>query len=677
MTNLFSSTRRTITVLFLFTFIISSPNAANTATVNSGLLDLSLEELLDINITTLSKETVPLKDAPASVFILTSEDIKRSGAKTLHDSLRLVPGLTVANITGNTWAISARGFIDIWANKLLVMVDGRSTYTPLYSGTNWDELNLYLDDIERIEVIKGPGTAIWGANAVNGIINIITKHSSDTVGVRGYVATGNYNNNDGAISFGSKIGDSTYGRAYVKFFDSNDNEDLSGTFDNGLEARDRFKDLRGGFRLDTSLAGGNTLMLTGEVYEIVSESLSTSLSLVAPPTNEEFINHHRGSNLNLKWSKTISPDSGFYIQTYYNERNREAYGADRKISTFDFDFNHFFNITPSNRITWGAGYRNDKDRIEDSFSVSFDPNENSNYLLSYFLQDELSIGNTFNLSLGIKVEDNEYSGSDTYPSLRALWKISDNHSLWAGATRSIRQVSRSHSDIRINIYTIPFLLRIGSIYGTDSYRPEEVTSYELGYRGASKSLSFDISTFYSEYDYLTTSEQGLPFPDPDNPGFLVIPIYFENLMYGETYGAEAVLTIKPSNNWKLRLGYSINKMALHLREESQSADPSGISRDEIYEDTSPDQQVFANLFINITDSLSFDILAYYMDSLPYLNIPSYTKIDARIGWRPNDNVEVSIAGHNLTDPGHIEFETSELYSTEVPRIVYGKISFKY
>ncbi len=640
-----------------------------------NLADLSLEELMDIKVTSVAKKEQKLSQAAAAIHVITQEDIRRSGMNSIPELLRTVPGLQVAKFDSNTWAISARGFNFRFASKLLVLIDGRSIYTPVFSGINWDDHDLPLEDIERIEVIRGPGGTLWGANAVNGVINIITKHTEDTQG--GLVSGGAGTEEKGftTIRYGGKISEDAKYRVYGKYF--NRDESVTRT---GGSGNDDWHATRGGFRVDWKASEKNSLMFTGDYFEGESNfRVRNQVKSLTAPFAASFNTTAEvdGAHFLTKWKRQLSANSDLALQVYYNrERRRSRFIPQLLEDTFDIDFQHHFKLNDRNKIFWGLGQRFVYDSLEGNLGFSFSPKYRLNHRSSLFVQDEITIvPDQVRLTLGSKFEENSYTGFEIQPSARILWTPNENHSIWAAVSRAVRTPSRTEDTGRINVTASagPVLL---TKFGSNDYGSEELLALELGYRGQlRKDFYFDIATFAHVYENLLTQERQSPFVETTPaPAHTVVPFVVDNLGSGEIFGVELFANWKPINWWTLKGGLTFLAVDFHLN--AASTDTALIQS----EDNDPNVQWQLHSHMDLPHQLELDTALYYVDELENLNVPDYTRLDIRLGWHPTDEVELSLVGQNLTDPEHPEFGNSILSTgtaTQVERSVYGKVTWKF
>jgi iron complex outermembrane recepter protein len=662
--------------------------AAALLAVNSGaqsgqsvpdVTTLSMEDLMNMQVTSVSKRTQKVADAAAAVFVITQEDIRRSGATSIPEALRLVPGLEVARIDENKWAIASRGFNGRFDNKLLVLIDGRSVYTPLFSGVYWNVQDVMLEDIDRIEVIRGPGATLWGANAVNGVINIISKKAKDTQG--GVVSAGAGTEQRGSSSarYGSTIGNTAY-RAYGKYFNWGPS-----LYSSGTTAHDGWDELRGGFRADWTPAGANSLTLQGDIYQSKYGETLTVPSLSAPYSST-FPNNgnYSGGNILGRWNHS-SEGASMSLQMYYDNTTI----ADNSLfvdhqNIFDMDFQQGFHVGDSQQFVWGLGYRSIRDRNDSSFSVSLQPNQVTLNHFSAFLQDEVSlVDNRLRLTFGSKFEHNDFTGFEVQPNARLLWTLTPNQSVWTAVSRAVRTPALTEEGLRLNSAVIPPATppnptpfpAVVTVFGSHQFQSEDLLAYELGYRvQVTSSLSADIATFYNNYSNLRTAEPGVPsLEGSPAPTDIVIPFFAANKMSGGTYGAELFADWKVIPKWRLVGSYSYLQM--DIRKNSDSLDPTADNPN----GSSPRHQWYVRSSIDLPMHFEDDTTLRFVDHLPSLNIPSYYSLDAHLGWRPVQLVEFSIGGQNLLNNQHLEFIPDFINTapTVVKRTVYGSLTFRF
>ncbi|CAN2039437.1 iron complex outermembrane recepter protein [Candidatus Magnetomoraceae bacterium gMMP-15] len=642
------------------------------------LEDFSLEELMQVKVTSVSKKPEKLSETSAAVFVITQEDIQRSGATSIPEALRLAPGVQVQQIDITNWAVSIRGFNDKYCNKLLVLMDGRSVYTPIFSGVFWDIQDTMMEDIERIEVIRGPGSTLWGANAVNGIINIITKSAKETqgtlinsIGSKDYVS--------GNVRYGNKIGDSGHYRLYAmhsRRYESNDLDDWDYDKDFGAYS-DNWRALRGGFRFDSQNMD-NSFTVQSEIFSN-QEDIQSSSILDDPQFSDDNSEDSKvyGGHILSRWNHVFSKTSDTSLQFYYSHEERDAFAAEYRIDILDFDFQHHLTKWKNHEITWGFGCRFILDRINELFTIHFDPESYDQHLFSVFIQDKVQLlPNLLSLTIGSKLEHNDFTGFEVQPGLCLLWTPQREHTVWAAVSRAVRSPSRVDRDAHVverynmesddmnfddkNVNAI-----IESQLGSKDFESEELIAYELGYRvQPDRNLLLDLTVFYNFYDKLATVEKGESFIDDSKRNDLIIPFYTDNNMKGETYGLELAVDWKAADWLRLRASYSYLKMNMTLCNDSTDTD----SLQEA-EGSGPKNQFSIRSSLDITKNILFDLWLHHLDKIPAQETDSYTNIDVRLAWKILKNFELSVVGKNLMDAEHTEF--SEL---EVERSVYFKLS---
>lgn len=624
----------------------------------SGLFNLDLDNLMNIEVTSVAKKEQKLFEVASAVHVINREDIARTGLNNVPELLRLVPGMHVAHINGHKWAINARGYNNIYANKLLVLVDGRTVYTPLFGGTYWNEQDLLLEDIERIEVIRGPGATLWGANAVSGVVNVITKHTKDTQQNFAMAGTGTEERGFIGGRVGGKKNDTSY-RAYIKYFNRDDSSDLS---------RDPHSDAwdmaRAGFRLDHEPeAGRDSLMVNGEVHSGKGHQIinipNPSLTAIVNPREPI---HFFGAHLLTQWKRILSNTSDWTLQTYLDHIDRDESKLlidDRQ--TFDVEFRHRFTPTQLQEITWGMGYRYVTDQLKNTVRYTFSPKHRTQHVISAFIQDEISLlsDKTLKFIVGTKVEHNDYSGLEFQPSARLLWLLNTSNSLWASVSRAIRVPTRGDHDTVLNAVGV-------TASGNEKFGEEKLISYELGHRfSAYGQLFVDTTLFFFDFDDMTTYEFD---------GVSDFPL--DNKKFAEHYGIETSATWQAADNWRIKASYSFADSQVHT--QSNSADPFK----EWEEYTSPEQQVRLNAYIDLPHDMSLNPALYYVDrlptasDLPAVEIKPYLRADVSLGWKPSTKLDFSLVLQNLLDPQHPEVgNTDDVLRSQIDRAIYAKVTW--
>ncbi len=606
------------------------------------LADLSIEELGNIQVTSVSKHAERLLDAPAAIFVITGEDIRRSGATRLPEALRLAPNLEVARASASSYAISARGFNNTIDNKLLVLIDGRVVYTPLFSGVFWDAQDVMLEDVERIEVISGPGAALWGANAVNGVINVITRRSSDTQGGYAYGNSGNLERGYGARYGGALGGDGSY-RVYGRFFDV-----FNTSRADGVTASDAWGKGQVGFRADWGTATDG-FMLQGDAYR-------GSLDQINLVVDEN--THTSGNNLLGRWNRDLAEGGQLRVQAYFDHTERDIPGNFAEhLNIFDVEFQHSLRAIGAHTVIWGGGYRYGDDRVTNSAVVAFLPADRGLRWSNVFAQDEIALEGNLRLSLGGKFENNYYTGTEFLPSARLAWKPLPERLVWGAASRAVRAPSRIDRDLFLPARTVP--MPAPALDGGPDFVSEVVKVFEVGYRAQpSPYATYSISLFHNIYDKLRSVE---PIPGGDT--------VLGNKMEGTGDGIEAWGNYQAARNWRLSAGGFFLRQRLRLKPDSGDTNVSLAGND-------PKRQFMLRSSLNLPDSAELDVGIRYVSALPNPSVPAYTAVDARLAWRLRREFELAVVGQNLFDPGHPEFGNAAARS-EMARGGYVKLKWYF
>ncbi|MBC8095160.1 MAG: TonB-dependent receptor [Akkermansiaceae bacterium] len=643
--------------------------------LSARLAEMSIEQLVDVevvSVNSLFKKQTSLDKAPAAVAIVTADDIRRLGITTLPEALRMVPGLNVARIDSHQWAVSARGFNAQFANKLLILVDGRTIYGPAYGGVNWGMQDILLEDLDRIEVIRGPGAALWGANAVNGVINILTKSARDTQGVLVSSSIGTEDQPSVAFRYGGQLATNLYYRVYGKYF----NRDGLPT-STGAEANDSWTSTQGGVRLDWEPTDADKFTLQGNLYDDVVHD-NENIVVLMPPyvSNTNTANHDVGANVLGRWTHEISGLSSLSLQAYFDHFRQEQVGSMETRDTFDFDAQHRFPLGERHDIIWGLGYHYTADKFPSSFFLTWTPLERQTELFSAFVQDEITlVPERLSVTIGSKFEHNDYTGVEIQPSLRLLWTPTEKQTVWAAVSRAVRTPSRYETGARVN-YSVsennstPGETRydVVSLFGNSGVGSENLIAFELGYRfEPMKGLSFDIATFYNQYNELL---RFVPEPSFDQGPITVFPQTFQNAGSAETYGVEISSQWKVTDQWRLMAGYSFLNVALHPNDPDFQGNPQ--------------HQFQLRSYLELPWNLELDGAAYFVDQqvaasgLGTATVPAYLRLDLGLIWHPTKSLEIGIWGHNLLDDRHPEFPSlKSSVQTEIPRGVSAKITWKF
>jgi len=641
------------------------------------LAQLKLEDLMNIEVTSVSKKGQKVSQAASAIFVITAEDVRRSGANKIPDLLRMVPGVEVAEINASTWAISVRGFNGQYSNKLLVMVDGRTIYSPMFSGVYWDANTVALSDIDRIEVIRGPGASVWGANAVNGVINIITKKASDTQGGMLETEAGTGEHGSGALRYGGKLG----GRGHYRVFAEGSNRPGFPSLQGG-SGKDDWQHANGGFRMDVNPSARDVVTLEGNAYRGNSGEIVSSMLTIYPPVNGllDLRTRYSGWNLLSRWDHVASDSSETSLQVYFDRSTRADTSYGFGINTFDVDFQHHVGWTSRQDFVWGLGYRLNSDSTLATRRIVFTPGERTLQLFSSFVQDEIAIRpNRLFLTIGTKLEHNGYTGFGAEPSARVAWTPSARHTLWAATSWAQRTPSRSDRDIRANFGVFPGPLDqplIIGYRGSPTQVAEQETSVETGYRGTlSNRLSLDATCFFNQYEHLVSIEPGMPeFEMAPAPPHLALLNRFANLSHGETHGFEVFADWKISRRWTINPGYAF--LAMHIQRDAGSQDLlSGAST----EGSSPNHQAQLRSEVQLPRGLQWNTAAYFVGPLPALTIPAYTRLDSNLTWQAGERFAISLVGQNLLRDQHVEYSgpNSTVLSDFVRRSGYVRLSWMF
>lgn len=640
------------------------------------LKKLPLEKLLEIDVTSVSKKEEKMTDAAAAIFVITSDDICRSGATSIADALRLVPGLQVAQLDSKIWAISARGMNSRFANKLLVLMDGRIVYSPAFSGVFWNLQDTFMDDIDRIEVIRGPGATLWGANAVNGVINIITKSATKTHGGLITTGMGTHEKYFGGIRYGNRINDNISFRIYSKYLDRSHFIDSSGN-----ATHDDWDSIQAGFRIDGELGDANHLTIQGDIIEVLAGQLSTPPANI-PPYYYSIIEDvkSKGKNLLFRLQHDFSNDSELSLQFYMDITEYNESLSHLKYDVYDFSLEHYFQLANRHEVIWGLGTRLIKDVFSNDTRIAFNPDSCNEKLISAFVQDNIIlIKDYLRFIIGSKIEHNDHTGYSIQPSGRLTWTPHKNHSLWGAVSRAVRMPSRGENSFNFDIDTIfpestlPVKL---SLIADQSMSLEELLAYEFGYRfHPYRKFSVDLALFYNEYEKLGTliSGETIMILDPDP--YLQMFSTVGNTTTAESYGIELAIDWLPLNWLRLRPTYTF----LSMNSESSSTP--------MFKDDFPRHQCSLMSSMDLPCHLQLNLWLRFVDKLTGMNVltsqitnvGSYTTIDAHLSWKPRPDLEFSIVGQNLLDRHHPEFVT-ELFSvanSEIERSVYGKIQWLF
>jgi len=639
------------------------------------LTQISLEDLMNIQVTSVSKKAQSISKVASAVYVIEAEDVRRSGATNIPDLLRTVPGVNVAQIDAHTWAISIRGFNERFTRSVLVLIDGRTVYSPLSGGVNWDQQNVPLEDIDRIEVIRGPGGTVWGANAVNGVINITTRSAAATKGGLIRVGGGSQQSAGGLAQYGSAVGNGAYRVSEDYSHEGN------GVTAEGQEADDGWHTLHGAIRTDWTLSPRDTLTVEGDISSVVGGQTAgspISPNLLVTGVHDDLVVVDAQDVLS-RWNRVLSAGSDFSLQIYFDRYNRLDSGFREIRDTVDVDFHHHVKLGSRNDIVWGLGYRVTSDNLNGSAGgnqITYTPPRSTDSLFSGFIQDELRLTNSLSVTFGSKLEHNAYTGVEFEPSAQLAWQPTDRQEVWISVARAIRQPTRTDVGVDANYaFQMPGG-GAGTVVLTGDPHPTtaKLHDYEIGYRvQPNKKVSVDVSTFLSYYHNLLTVEPQSPFFSSTPVPQLVVPEAFGTLANARSFGGEIASNWRVTSRWKIVSGYSLVRIKVGLDPSSEdvTADASA--------NATPEHQFQVRSSLNLTRNTDLDSSLSYVSALRGLAAtPGYERFDTRLAQRLGNHVEISLVGQNLLSGRHAEFADSEgLLHTLERRSVSGAITWRF
>jgi iron complex outermembrane receptor protein len=634
---------------------------------DNDLSQASLEDLMNIQVTSVSKKEQKLSKTGAAIFVITQEDIRRSGATNIPDLLRLAPGVDVARVDANRWAISIRGFNDQHANKVLVLIDGRSVYSPSFSGVFWDLQDVPLEDIERIEVIRGPGGTVWGANAVNGVINIITKSAKTTQGGLIVAGTGSQDHADTLVQYGGSIGQAGAYRVYGEY-----SAIANSVLPSGQQGSDGWSAGQAGFRSDWDLSPRDSLTVQGDFLKTDGgQTITTVFSNVLTETLDDVVTSTAGNALG-RWTHTLANGSQMSLQLYDDYSRHVEQGFVDAQNTVDLDFQDHLSLGSRNDVVWGLGARLIDSNYAAGYALSILPNHQVDGLFSAFLQDELRLTNSLSITLGSKVEHNHFTGFEYEPSVQLVWALTAKQTVWASAARAIREPSTGDEGVQLDEAIVPLGSMFGLIklVGNPNLKAEQLRDFEAGYRAqVNKRFSLDVSTFVSVYHDLQTAipqkpylafQQGVPY--------LVLPQLSLNAAGAHSYGAEFSGNWNVTHRWRLSPGYSFVHIDMSGYLPGVTAPPGA----------SPNHQFQVRSMLDLPHRLEWDNTLGFVSKLAVGDVPAYARVDSRLGWRLGEFIELSVVGQNLLAPRHAEFfDFYGVDHTLVERSVFGKATWRF
>jgi iron complex outermembrane receptor protein len=621
------------------------------------LADLSIEELLAIRVVSGSKKSQRVTETAAAIYVITADDIQRQNASTLTELLRQVPGLLVARESTGEWAISIRGFNDKHANKLLVLMDGRTLYSPLYGGVEWDVQDPMLEDIDRIEVIRGPGAALWGANAVNGVINIITKPSSETLGGLIALDAGTLEKGSIAARYGGSIGSKLQYRVFTKYFDRKSLQDAAGDAPWG-----GWTNLRQGGRVDLSLSQNDSIMVTGEWSHGSLRGPDNEIVSFTAPFESAVDEHDKttASFLLTRWTRKLREGSEFDLQILHDRiRQYDGLGHDKdeSIDMTDVEFSHHLKVLGRHDLVWGAGFRRVHDVILPAFDSSFTPGSFTARTFNSFIQDEITLKPQLRLTAGVKVERNAFSGLETQPTARLWWAPSPAHSVWSAVSRAVRVPSRSEHD-QDELESIGENddgdVEYERLVESPLFKPERLTSYELGYRFVRAArLSVDVASFYNVYHDLQTLEtQATRLTNAPITGVMT-PLIRANLARGRVAGAELTAFWTASNSVRLSGNYTRLYMRLHAGPDSNDEDA------EAFQEKNAENQFYLRADADLPHRLGLTMEVRYVGAIAGEGVDGYAEGNVHLARRLRQGLRLSVSLENLFHARHAEWNFGE------------------
>jgi len=678
--------------IFIILLALICPSLAFSAEEQSiveenEIFEMDIHQLMqtEVIVTSVSKRPEQLHKAASAIYVLTQEDIRRSGAVNIMEALRMVPGVLVSKLNQNRYAISIRGFNQrLGSDKLLVLMDGRSIYSPVQSGVFWIGQDTVLEDIERIEVIRGPGAALWGSNAVAGVINIITKSAGETQGGLVSGGAGTEERGFGTLRYGGKLENGLNYRVYGKYRDRD-----AGIAADGSDSFDSKQMGQGGFRTDWQINKQDHLTLQGDYYRLNSDLDFTSrfISLSAGSAPFQGTNVQEGVNFLTRWNHTLDDSSSYQLQMYYDRLKRKSgVPFDNVVDQLDIDFQHNFLFKNIHNVSWGLNYRYTYFDLETTSIIQ--NTKDDSHLASLFLHDEIQlIPNELSLIIGSKFEYNVFTGLEIQPSIRTAWNPHPNHTIWAAFSRAVRIPTVSDENTTVNnillpagttLPPLPLPLLIQQIPNSGT-QAEELLAYELGYRvKANEKLNFDVTAYYFDYDNLIASNAVGPFPGVFNPGppaHFVFQVFNDNAVEGEIYGVELSGQWQVLRNWRLSGSYTFADTQLH---PFPGAPVDSVAFQEGFEAEGEPEHIFnIRSYLNLPHNLELDTFYYYVSENNSRAVPAYGRLDVRLGWQPMKNVDLSFVAQNLLDGSHPELNELLEVSSETQRSYYLKATLKF
>jgi iron complex outermembrane receptor protein len=638
--------------------------SAQTTRDPGDLARLSIEELLNVEVTSVSRKEERADAAPAAVYVITQDDIRRSGIRSLPDLFRLVPGVQVAQVNASNWAISVRGFNDVYSNKLLVLIDGRSIYNRAFSGVFWNAEDLLLDDIDRIEVVRGPGGTVWGANAVNGVINIVTKSAYQTRGALVHYSLGTFDRNDVSLRYGGTVGKAAY-RVFTRYTDRDESVMPSG----GVEAGDSSDVLTNGVRLDWE-AGRRSFTIDGGFTAAFSHPLFTLLVSPVPEVPIQTDNkatRHTGFLLG-RFTESLHNGASLQVQAFFNHRRLNDPNDLSTESTGDLDIEYHARAGARHDLVIGGGVRATQEENQGTFAYTLVPGTNQNTIVNVFAQDEIALTRRVRATIGTKLEHDTVAGFGVQPSARLGWDIvPGSHRVWAAVSRALRTPSSIDLGATVNISSmrtpdgVPVVV---SVQGNPDYRTEELNDFEAGYRAKlHPSFDIDVAAFRGRYTHLKSYEPRAPEFQLTPTPYVSAPIVFGNLLHAQTAGVELAAHWTPLRIWRLDASYSGYRFESHL--DAGSLDTYSLTAD----GNAPTHQWQMHSTLWLGQRAEVNASLFHVGRLQNLAVPAYTRADLRLEYKLSPRLSLIGSGQNLLSPSHAEYAPAEIgmIATRVPR----------
>jgi iron complex outermembrane receptor protein len=673
------SLRLTVTVRMLVAAALLAGGSAATALAQTttDLALVSLEDLMNIEITSASRKEQRADAVPGAVYVISQDDIRRSGMTTVPELLRLVPGLQVAQINANKWAISSRGFNGLFSNKLLVLVDGRSIYDPLNSGQFLETEDLILEDIDRIEVIRGPAGAVWGADAVNGVINIITKPAGDTQGGSVRMSAGTLERVEGSVRYGGSIGSVLY-RVFTQWSDHGDTL----LADRQTPAGDSWSAFASGFRADWK-ANHDAVMFESNFSAARLDPLWVKVDLTAPPGAA--LQTFGGSdsqvaNLLGRWTRSWDTGTVLQVQSFFDSRPRFDLATGQSLQkTSDVDLQYRTKLWSRNDVVVGAGSRTTHEELAGGTDVFVTPGQSNRSVSNMFVQDEIGLaGNRVHVTLGSKLEHDTYASWGVQPTARVMWDLPRRQHVWAAESRALRTPSLFDLGIRVNIGTIPSAQGLPAeiaLLGNPASQTERVLSSEVGYRvDLGTTVTLDVTGFSNHYSELQTNEPITPYLElVPGPPHVLVPTQYGNLLDADTQGIEFAGRWQPVHGWRLDGSYTGFRFTPHV--DPASRDLTAATAD----DTAPRQQWQVHSSVSLGPRAEVDGAFFRVGALQQLGVEAYSRVDARVEVRLTPHLSAMVVGQNLSNPAHAEFGGAGLQvaPTLIPRSVRVQLTFRH